>query len=303
MRLLPHPQPRRHQGRHGPEPRRRRSPAPARTASARAPSRASSTARSSQPARTRAGRPGHRQGAAADARRPRQGRGRARTSRPTWPTRPPRAARTRARWPQVGAAEAKGTAKAEGGKLEIPADPGGALAYVFADAEAPARRARDRLAQRVLRRPQHRASRAAASTRSGPVVKDGGVSTINVDVAGRRVPVLLHRHRPPRGRHGGHAHRQVSAAARRAGSRVGVLRRAQDRRSQRAGLIQASPFYLLVAFVALRARTLAREGRPGPDRPARADRRRRRRRRRGRPAAASAPRPRSGCRSTCSSTC
>ena len=35
-----------------------------------------------------------------------------------------------------------------------------------------------------------------------------------------------------------------------------------------AGLIQASPFYLLVAFVAVRSRTLAREGRPGPDRPA-----------------------------------
>jgi putative membrane protein len=31
-----------------------------------------------------------------------------------------------------------------------------------------------------------------------------------------------------------------------------------------AGLIQASPFYLLVAFVAIRARTLAREGRPVP---------------------------------------
>ena len=31
-----------------------------------------------------------------------------------------------------------------------------------------------------------------------------------------------------------------------------------------AGLIQASPFYLLVAFVAVRARTLAREGRPVP---------------------------------------
>jgi len=31
-----------------------------------------------------------------------------------------------------------------------------------------------------------------------------------------------------------------------------------------AGLIQASPFYLLVAFVAIRAHTLAREGRPVP---------------------------------------
>ena len=31
-----------------------------------------------------------------------------------------------------------------------------------------------------------------------------------------------------------------------------------------AGLIQASPFYVLVAFVAVRSRTLAREGRPVP---------------------------------------
>jgi uncharacterized cupredoxin-like copper-binding protein len=37
---------------------------------------------------------------------------------------------------QIGAAEAKGTAKEENGKLEIPADPGGALAYKFANAEA-----------------------------------------------------------------------------------------------------------------------------------------------------------------------
>jgi uncharacterized cupredoxin-like copper-binding protein len=39
---------------------------------------------------------------------------------------------------QIGAAEAKGTAKEKNGKLEIPADPGGALAYVFANAEASA---------------------------------------------------------------------------------------------------------------------------------------------------------------------
>ena len=36
----------------------------------------------------------------------------------------------------IGAAEAKGTAKEKDGKLEIPADPGGALAYAFANAEA-----------------------------------------------------------------------------------------------------------------------------------------------------------------------
>ncbi len=39
---------------------------------------------------------------------------------------------------RVGAAKAEGTAKAEGGVLEIPADPGGATAYKFATAEAPA---------------------------------------------------------------------------------------------------------------------------------------------------------------------
>jgi mono/diheme cytochrome c family protein len=37
---------------------------------------------------------------------------------------------------QVGAASAKGTAKEKDGLLEIPADPGGALAYVYANAEA-----------------------------------------------------------------------------------------------------------------------------------------------------------------------
>jgi plastocyanin len=39
---------------------------------------------------------------------------------------------------QIGAAEAKGTAREENGKLEIPADPDGALAYRFANAEASA---------------------------------------------------------------------------------------------------------------------------------------------------------------------
>jgi plastocyanin len=37
---------------------------------------------------------------------------------------------------QIGAATAKGTAREKNGKLEIPADPGGALAYRFANAEA-----------------------------------------------------------------------------------------------------------------------------------------------------------------------
>jgi mono/diheme cytochrome c family protein len=81
----------------------------------------------------------------------------------------------------IGAAEAKGTAKAEGGTLEIPADPGGALAYVFADAEAPA-------GQPQIDSPNESsvdhniALEGGGVNEVGPVVKNGGVSTINVTV-------------------------------------------------------------------------------------------------------------------------
>ncbi len=119
---------------------------------------------------------------------------------------------------QVGAAQAKGTAKAENGTLEIPADPGGALAYVFADAEAPRRRAGDRLAQRVLGRPQHRPrgrrrQRGRAGRQGRRRLDDQRGRQV------RRVPVLLHRHGSPGRRHGGHAHRQVSRRLGRLASR------------------------------------------------------------------------------------
>jgi plastocyanin len=82
----------------------------------------------------------------------------------------------------VGAAVAEGTAKAKGGKLEIPADPGGALAYTFADAEAPP-------GQLEIDSPNESsvdhniALEGNGVNEVGPVVKNGGVSTINVDVA------------------------------------------------------------------------------------------------------------------------
>ena len=82
---------------------------------------------------------------------------------------------------QVGAAEAKGTAKAEDGTLEIPADPNGALAYVFADAEAPA-------GQLKVDSPNESsvdhniAVEGGGVNEVGPVVKNGGVSTVNVDL-------------------------------------------------------------------------------------------------------------------------
>jgi plastocyanin len=81
----------------------------------------------------------------------------------------------------IGAAEAEGTAVAENGTLEIPADPGGALAYTFADAEAPP-------GQLQIDSPNEAAVDHNIALEGngvdevGPVVNNGGVSTINVDV-------------------------------------------------------------------------------------------------------------------------
>ncbi len=81
----------------------------------------------------------------------------------------------------IGAAVAEGTAKAKGGTLEIPADPGGALAYTFADAEAPA-------GQLEVDSPNessvdHNIAVEGTGVREvGPIVKNGGVSTVDVDL-------------------------------------------------------------------------------------------------------------------------
>ncbi|MGH2968487.1 MAG: c-type cytochrome [Solirubrobacteraceae bacterium] len=82
---------------------------------------------------------------------------------------------------QVGAAVAEGTAEASNGTLEIPADPGGSLAYTFADAEAPP-------GQLEIDSPNESsvdhniALEGGGVNEVGPVVANGGVSTINVDV-------------------------------------------------------------------------------------------------------------------------
>src|ERR671910_3742896 len=75
----------------------------------------------------------------------------------------------------IGAAAAKGTAKEKDGKLEIPADPGGALAYTFADAEAPP-------GQLQIDSPNEAsvdhniALEGGGVNEVGPVVNNGGVS-------------------------------------------------------------------------------------------------------------------------------
>jgi plastocyanin len=82
---------------------------------------------------------------------------------------------------QVGAAQAEGTAEAENGVLEIPADPGGSLTYEFADAEAPA-------GQLTIRSPNESSVPHDISLEGGgvdergEVVQDGGVSEVQVDL-------------------------------------------------------------------------------------------------------------------------
>ena len=81
----------------------------------------------------------------------------------------------------IGAAEAKGTAKEENGKLEIPADPNGALAYVFANAEAKAGQLdidskNDSSIQHDI------AIEGNGVDEKGEVVSNGGVSQISADL-------------------------------------------------------------------------------------------------------------------------
>jgi plastocyanin len=81
---------------------------------------------------------------------------------------------------QVGGGP-EGTAEAEGGTLEIPATPSGALYYTFADAVAPP-------GQLTITSPNESsvdhniALEGGGVDEVGPVVKDGGVSEIQADV-------------------------------------------------------------------------------------------------------------------------
>jgi plastocyanin len=82
---------------------------------------------------------------------------------------------------QIGAAQAKGTAKAKGGKLEIPADPGGALSYVFANAEAPA--GQIEIDSKNDASIEHDiAVEGNGVNEKGEVVSNGGVSKISADL-------------------------------------------------------------------------------------------------------------------------
>jgi uncharacterized cupredoxin-like copper-binding protein len=83
---------------------------------------------------------------------------------------------------QVGAATAKGTAQAKNGVLSIPADPGGALSYVYANAVAPP--GKIEIQSKNASSVQHDIAIEGNGTSElkGPIVSNGGVSKFSADL-------------------------------------------------------------------------------------------------------------------------
>ena len=79
----------------------------------------------------------------------------------------------------IGATEAKGTAQAENGVLEIPADPNGQLVFTVAAAEATAGPLELRSVNESST-PHNIAVKGAGLDEKGPVVTDGDVSTVEL---------------------------------------------------------------------------------------------------------------------------
>jgi plastocyanin len=82
---------------------------------------------------------------------------------------------------QVGGGQAEGTAEAENGVLEMPADPGGGLFFEFADATAPAGQLKIESVNEASI-DHNIALEGNGVSEEGPVVKDGGTSEIDVDL-------------------------------------------------------------------------------------------------------------------------
>jgi uncharacterized cupredoxin-like copper-binding protein len=81
----------------------------------------------------------------------------------------------------VGVQRSNEVAKAEGGKLEIPADPSGGLAYTFGSAEAPAG-ALEIDSKNESSVDHNIAVEGNGVSEIGPVVKNGGVSKVSADL-------------------------------------------------------------------------------------------------------------------------
>jgi uncharacterized cupredoxin-like copper-binding protein len=82
---------------------------------------------------------------------------------------------------KIGVKKAEGVAKAQNGTLEIPADPGGSLAYAFAAAEAPAGPVAIK-SQNESSTPHDIAVEGNGVNDKGEVVQGGGVSEVSVDL-------------------------------------------------------------------------------------------------------------------------
>jgi uncharacterized cupredoxin-like copper-binding protein len=82
----------------------------------------------------------------------------------------------------IGAKKAEGTAKAASGKLEIDADPGGGLAYVCANAEAPAGPL-TLLSKNESSIPHNIALEGGGVNEEGEVVTGGGTSEVSADLS------------------------------------------------------------------------------------------------------------------------
>ena len=81
----------------------------------------------------------------------------------------------------VGVKRSNEVAKAEGGKLAIPADPSGGLAYQFGSAEAPAG-SLEIDSENKSSVDHNIAIEGNGVSEEGPVVKDGGVSKVSADL-------------------------------------------------------------------------------------------------------------------------
>ena len=100
---------------------------------------------------------------------------------------------------------------AENGVLDMPADPNGQLAYVSKQATAPAGQL-EIDSKNDANIPHDIAIEGNGVNEKGEEVTSGGdVQDLGRPEA-RHLHVLLHAPRPPRGRHGGRAHRQVTVA-------------------------------------------------------------------------------------------
>ena len=210
VRLLPHPQAGRHERRDRAEPRRGVPAARARTASARARSRASSTARSSSRTAARS-RPRDGQAGAVMPAKLVTGARTPRTSRPTWPARSSKRGEDKGPLGAPSASSAQRGRQGDGRQARrSPPTRRGALAYTFEHGRGQRRPGRRSSREQVVDRPRHR-GRGQRRQRE----RRGRQERRRLE--GQRRPQARHLHvlllgpGPPRGRHGGQAHREVAA--------------------------------------------------------------------------------------------